>query len=389
MKSDSSDLMWNSYFLRSGDGAREFWKNHLSNGTRNVLYVIGLGFDPRMCDGLRMILSAKNRIELKCLVVEIDEGADSITGDLASNVSENRESLIKLMEGNAQIEFRQIDMWKGNGLGKRRVGQKNATELFRNLSEIENYSDIIVDISALPRGIYLPLISKLFYLIDQEESELTRRRVPNLHVIVSENVSMDNRIQSVGVDEKADYIIGSGRGGLDTEQSANIPRIWIPILGEGQGEQLERIYELISPDEICPVLPSPSENPRRGDNILLEYRELLFVKWMIEPRNMIYASENNPFEAYRRICEAVRHYDSALKPLGGCLIVVSANSSKLLSIGALLSTHEMRKKVSKSRIGLAHVDSQGYNFSTSKLGLPDTNKGNIFTIWLLGECYND
>lgn len=389
MMDGSASLLWDSYVLRKGDDARTFWKEHLSGSNRDILYVIGLGFDPRMCDGLEMILHSGTPNTLNCYLVEIDEGPDSSTRQLRNHISINNKKFNDLIKGRGKSTMKRIEMWTGGGLNKRRVGQRNAANLFKKYSEIESYTDIIVDISAMPRGIYLPMIGKLMYLIEQERLKFSNRPLLNLHIIVSENVKLDNKIQTVGVDDEADYLFGSGRGNLDTEGSAYKPRIWIPILGEGQKEQLERIHELIKPDEICPVLPSPSANPRRGDDLLLEYRELFFIQWMVEPRNILYASENNPFEAYRRICEVIRHYEDALDPLGGCIAVVSANSSKLLSIGALLSTYEMRKKISKNKIALAHVESQGYNLSTMKTGKLSANEKNIFSIWLIGDCYDD
>jgi hypothetical protein len=169
------------------------------------------------------------------------------------------------------------------------------------------------------------------------------------------------------------------------EATEGIPKVWIPILGEGQRNQLERIYILVNPDEICPVLPFPSLSPRRGDELLIEYRELLFDHWRIEPRNIIYSSEQNPFETYRQIQRAVLHYNQALESLGGCKAAVSAVSSKLLSLGAFLATYEL--KSTGISIGLAHIEAQGYEV----VGGDNTDsmpvEGELFTLCLAGECY--
>jgi len=42
------------------------------------------------------------------------------------------------------------------------------------------------------------------------------------------------------------------------------------------------LYFSYPPDEICPVLPFPALNPRRGDNLVLEYRDLLFDRLRID-----------------------------------------------------------------------------------------------------------
>jgi hypothetical protein len=167
---------------------------------------------------------------------------------------------------------------------------------------------------------------------------------------------------------------------------AGQPKIWIPILGERQETQLERIYNLIDvPDEICPVLPFPALDPRRGDNLVLEYRNLLFDRLRIEPRNFIYASEWNPFEVYRQIRRTILHYREVLGPLGGCRTVLSALSTKLLSVGALLVAYELKQ--AKVDVGIAHVGSQGYIMDDDPGAQGPQAPSELFGLWLAGECY--
>ena len=42
---------WQNYVLERGDGLTRFWREHLGKRERHVLFVLGLGFDPRMCLG--------------------------------------------------------------------------------------------------------------------------------------------------------------------------------------------------------------------------------------------------------------------------------------------------------------------------------------------------
>jgi hypothetical protein len=140
----------------------------------------------------------------------------------------------------------------------------------------------------------------------------------------------------------------------------------------------------VTPDEICPVLPSPAQDPRESDNIVLEYRDFLFDQLRVEPRNIIYASESNPFEVYRQIMRSVRHYKRALAPLSGCKAVVSAMSSKLSSLGALLAAYELHSSLGDRHVdvGVAHVEAQGYAIAQHD-GPPPT----LYNLWLAGECY--
>jgi hypothetical protein len=126
-------------------------------------------------------------------------------------------------------------------------------------------------------------------------------------------------------------------------------------------------------------------NPRRADGLVQSYRSLLFDELRVDPGNFIYASEANPFEAYRQIRLAIMHYAEALKPLGGCRSVVTSVSSKLLSIAALLAVYEL--KAGKYDVGIAQVESDGYRIvdeSVFEASIPQTTP---CALWLSGELY--
>jgi len=236
-------------------------------------------------------------------------------------------------------------------------------------------------ISAMPCVIYFSIISKLLFLFDQIYDPDGGKSPFNIHVVVAEDVGLDKRIREEGIDENASYLHGFSSA-LELQATAGIPKVWIPVLGEGKEAQLTRIYDHVKPDEICPVIPSPSLDPRRGDNLLIEYRELLFDQLRVEPRNIIYASENNPFETYRQISQTVTHYVEALQSLDGCKAVISSVSSKLLSIGALLASFELKKN--GYMVGISHVESQGYRMQPSD---PGTTHEELYSLWLSGEIY--
>ena len=157
----------------------------------------------------------------------------------------------------------------------------------------------------------------------------------------------------------------------------------MPILGEGKIGYFERIYDLVNPDEVAPILPFPCLRPRRTDDLFLEYRAHLIDRLMVEPRNILYVPEQNPFAVYRQVVAAVAHYSEALLPVGGCQVILSALSSKLISLGCLLAAYELKRM--KFTVGIAHVNSTGYTMTKS----PQTIKvPNLFEVWLTGDCYD-
>lgn len=119
----------------------------------------------------------------------------------------------------------------------------------------------------------------------------------------------------------------------------------------------------------------------------MEYRELLFDQLQLDKSNFIYASETNPFEVYRQLRRAILHYAEALQPLGGSNAVISANSSKLLSVGALLAAYEIKR--AGRDIAIAHVEAHGYtvrNFEEYELDRL-ANESRLHCLWLFGDCY--
>jgi hypothetical protein len=370
-------LRWRDYFLRDGDGFDEFWKAFLAERKRNLLFVLGHGFDARMCDGIERVLSLGGEGTRDVALIAFDEGAESPSQIYLAQRTANGERLEKLVQGRGTIGHRDIKMFSNDN---RRVGARSIAREFASSAEFRSYTDVVVDISALPRSLYMPLLAKLLALFDGEAKDVQKR---NLHVIVAHSPAIDGAIVEEGLEESASYLFGFAAAALESESTSGKPKIWIPVLGKRQPAQLERINQFVMPDEICPLLPSPAQDPREGDSIMIEYRELLFDQLRVEPRNIIYAAESNPFEVYRQLMRSILHYDRALKPLGGCKVALSAMSSKLASMGVLLAAYELGRRDPNVTVGVAHVESQGYRVESTGTASSTT----LFTMWLSGECY--
>lgn len=381
-------MRWETYLMKHGKEFLPFWEELLSERARNLLFVMGLGFDPRMCQGIEAILDAGGSGKRACWLIEYDEGYNSPSKDYKELVELNRKTLNELLCNKASLQSHRLQMWSNDG----QIGLGiQAHKLFKSLRDLSEFTDIVVDISAMPKGIYLSIIAKLLALIDVSYRDNLIRAVdiPNLHVIVAENIDLDRRIEQQGLDEKATYLYGFS-GNLGREGIPSVTNIWFPILGEGKVTQLRRIHDYLDrPSEICPVIPSPSVNPRRGDGLLLqEYRELFFDEFEVEPKNIIYASEQNPFEAYRQLYRTIVQYNVTLEILGGCQVFISPLSSKLLSIGSLLASYEITQRYRLTQkgcpVGIVHVESRGYQMLNPER---KDNGTELYTLWLAGECY--
>jgi hypothetical protein len=371
---------WDPYYLVSDARWDDFWQKHLASDKRRVLYLLGKGFDPRMGLSAGRIFARRGSSEIEFLLLEFDEGEESPSRRYEDQVARNYDAFVAATKGSKHT-VRSIQIWHTEGSRRRRIGGTQAVKIFQDPKQLLEASDIIVDISAIPRSIYYPLLGRILTAIDAarkgEDASL-----PNLFIVTAEDTQTDASIRHTDPDDQADYI-PYFTGGLDIESNEDLQTVWIPILGEGQDEKLRRIYDKSSPDEICPMVPFPSAGPRRGDQLLEEYRPLLFREWGTEPTNIIFGDERNPFQAYREIMTTVHHYQETLQPLGGCQFVLSAISSKLLSIAGFLAAYELRDL--GIRCGVVHVDSRGYEIIEPTEPSPPPK---LFALWISGEPYD-
>ncbi|MBV9122145.1 MAG: hypothetical protein JO112_02135 [Planctomycetes bacterium] len=362
---------WQHYVLLQGERLRAFWVDHLSQRERNLLFVLGRGFDPRMCMGLQLILEMGGSGQRDVLALDFREGPASPSLVYQDLVEANWTALQGLFQGRGQITTRPLEFWSVEG---RRASSQNARDLFMSSHCFAGYTDVVVDVSAMPRSVFFPLLARILNLLD------VARAVPvptaNLHVLVADNPPLDAAIQEEGIDQMAEFM-ASFMGGFDVE-ATQTPKVWIPLLGEHRTTQFDRIRDLVKPDEVCPVLPSPARNPRRGDNIVVEYQRVLFDELRLNPAEFLYASEQNPFEVYRQLRGAVVRYEEVFRLLGGCRVALSAMSSKLMSLGALLVAYELKQL--EYNVGVAHIECQGY---TMPAVVPTAE---LFGLWVAGEC---
>jgi hypothetical protein len=353
------------------------WKTLFAAQKRTIQYVLGHGFDERMCLGLEALASAGALEGGTITLLVFEEGPESASHAHADRRKANEERLAAVAtRARAKVVPKTLQLISPEG---RPIGGRNVARAFEAGRDVLPFTDVVVDISALPRGLYFPLIAKLLSIFDRAGSDSQR----NLHVMVAHSPDLDAATHDEGIEESARFLHGFSSAEFELEATDQQPRVWVPVLGRGQQIQLERIQTLARPDEICPVLPSPAANPREADELILEYREFLFDRLRVEPRNIIYASESNPFEVYRQITRSIRDYKRVLEPLHGCKAVVSAMSSKLSSLGALLASYELRANSDRVEVGVAHVEAQGYSLTVPDVVPPPV----LYDLWLAGECY--
>jgi hypothetical protein len=225
------------------------------------------------------------------------------------------------------------------------------------LQHIADFTDIVLDVSSLPRVAHLALLTGILGKLvpNKTDAQALYASGVNFHVVVAEDARLDGLIRSE--DPSADLIVIPGfASALYAESVQEWPLVWFPILGENRLAQFERVLaSSVIPDlaEICPVLPHPSRDPRRADQLLVEYRKPLFDSRQTPTSNILYVHESNPFEAYRQLLRAMKRYRDSLKVIGGCRLVVTPLGSKLVTLGAGLACFEMHSGGLDSGYGVA------------------------------------
>ena len=356
---------WYDYFLDSDFVS--FWNSRLGETTVRPLVIFGIGFDPRALRVIEALSQLRSKVTIGCLALEFQgRPAAGPAGQVTEEmVAANRTRLQALgnvkNEGTCVIAFQDAD-------GHSIAGHEVVRAIHANLQTVRAYSDVIVDISAMPTDVFFPLLN---YLV----RECDRLNVSNLHVAITEDPELDAAItgQEYGRADFFHTFRPRGPGSF----------VWLPLLGLNRREQLEKIHQQLGSGcvEICPVLPFPASKPRIGDDIVVAYRDLLFEAFEVAYENILYCDEGNPFDIYRKVVEVAQYYKTldALKELPPVTTVLSPLSSKTLSLGMLLAAIERQLPV-------CSVVPGSYVLPTT-LPLESRGAERILEVWLAGEPY--
>lgn len=357
-------MLWDHYVFRRGNGVHALWEQIHKDRPINLLYIAGRGFDVRAQAVMREYVGTLEANgytveDAKLLLVsfagyELDEDILDITEENAKELVNifSRLGLAETIVIGANAGDEESDLSATNAL---RIGVQKILQL------LEGRTDIVLDVSSLPRVAYLALLTSILNKLVPNRSLIENSPHPlfangvNFQVLVAEDAELDGHIRAE--DPSSDLVqIPGFSGGFHLESVKDWPMVWFPILGENRVNQLEKVLassEIPREAEICPVVPHPSKNPRRADNLLIEYQIPLFKSRPTPTSNIVYVHESNPFEAYRQLLSAMKRFQHSMKVLGNCRLVVTPLGSKLVTVGAGLACFEMRPESSNASYRVA------------------------------------
>jgi len=366
-------MRWDPYSLSCDAEFDDFWKRHLEQRRRRLLLILGKGFDVRALETCRRLHDLDANVSIWLLAFHNGQ-EDS---DLRRQRTERNVRGLAALFGADRIKEVDIDL---GGAFAAPVASVNTYNQLRAAGDPTEFDDVVVDISAMPRMVAMTSVAVLLKRLDNATVD---GECVNLHVTTAESVSADLNAGQGSLRDQVSFVRGFS-GELTAQTTKDLPHVWFPVLGENQRDRLDKIHQHLTPDEICPVVPFPSREPRRGDQIIYEHRDILFDVFQVEPRNILLACEYNPFEAYKQIFEAMDRYRRALGELGGCKAFVSPLSSKLLSIAVLLACYDHRYgdvPGKRLKVGIPYIETAVYDDPVQEPDAPFK----LYSMWICGE----
>jgi hypothetical protein len=384
--------LWDQYVYRRGTSVEELWEEMFLGREARVLYIAGAGFDTRVTAVLSTFLECVGTAGISFahakLALVYPKGYE-LGESLAEQTEQNEARLKELFAPLGDVV--PVNITLADLSPEFRVSH-SLQQISRDIgSLLQGYTDVILDVSSLPRIVYLSLITTILELLIPARgspSALAACKV-NFQVLVAEDAALDAQIRSEDPSEDLVIIPGYG-GGIKVEAMAEWPVVWFPILGEGKTSQADKVSalaEIPAEAEVCPVLPHPSRNPRRGDELLIEYRQQFFrARRPTSVSNVMFVHEAHPFEAYRQLRGAISRYAESLGLLGGCRILVTPLSSKLLTIATALACFEMRPAGDQSTYALGLPCATPTRYVVERAALLDATP-ELSSLLLTGTAY--
>lgn len=351
------------------DKVISFFTSHFDEQHRSCLIVAGAGFDPRSAELVTKLSSILGDRLTTSLIKEERPDPDST---LVKKAAENLENI----KAHCAISsVHSVDIFADDGAV---VGGRNVIQALSGI-DFSSFTDVIVDMSALSMGVSYPMISYIFQSLESISPDI------NLHLALMSNPELDSAIASEPND-KMSNIHGFAMSDLYGESDKAL--LWLPLLSEKKQQLHKIIYDSINPHDICPILPFPAEDPKKGDRIASRVFDLIQADWGgpmdndwgLDPRNFVYADERKPLDIYRTILRINAERKPVFETFGGSTVVLSPMGSKIPTLGALMAAIE-------GEFPVVYVESIAYNVDWTKINNIGPSQSRMSHIWLCGDAY--
>lgn len=354
-----SGLRWDPCVSHRDQIAREFIADYFAEGSRRTLLICGAGFDPRATETARLLHAAAGE---RLAAHFIREDRPRPEPDLLAAADANEASLRALI---ARNEVHHVAIFSDDE--KTVVAGRRIVDVFRR-SAVNDFSDVVVDLSALSTGVSFPLIRYLFDRAGKEPG------FPNVHVMVSTSTQVDDAVQTQLMD-RHQSVPGFGED-LGLADGARRPKLWLPQLAKRAMPALELIHRAFDFEEICPIVPFPAHGCRAVEELVEIFRGQITESWAVDDRDFLYAAEDDPLDLYRTILRVDMLRRATYDIEGGSLTVLSPLGTKAMALGALLAALERD-------LPIVYVEAQRYKMTHQVNG----EAYGLIHVWLTGQAY--
>lgn len=360
-----SPARWSSCVRHRGDDVGVFLRGYLGTADSTSLLVGGAGFDPRTKVFPEEIRAVQGERSSFLLIEEVRPNPDPRLQALADT---NRANLLE------SVPYELLRVRVVDNDGAVIAGRQAVEEVGRAFKAISTPPrDVFIDFSALSVGIAFTLVR---YFLDLQAAGAVR----NVHVLAASSPRVDLQIRRE--DSETATPIHGFEYHFGAEAERQKVRLWVPLLRPGMASLLTTINSAVSPHEVVPVLPFPSRDPRLGDKLLVEYRAMLENDWAVEPRDLLYASEDDPLDIYRLLLRVHDLRAEVFGELGGSKVVLSPTGSKRMAIGLMMAAIDREMPV-------VYLETLGYRGDASTLAEAPEGEVDLMHIWLAGDAYGN
>lgn len=352
--------MKRDYLWHSNDDADEFIREYFPE--RKILFIGSIGFDPRTFITYEKVKAINSDIK-PIFLQELRKGGSR----KLRNRAEDTEKGLKDRLG-FEPTIIKFPIFAADGAP---IGGVELIKAIQSIQNVGEYTDIIIDICAMSRGIFFPLVRYFREYIKQNAAGTS------LHIMVIDEPAVDYRYKPQYHDR------GSMMRGFTSNSrqiGKGIPvKLWLPQLMSSRSEVYDTLHGFLKPDDVCPVLPFPGIRPKMVDELVIEYKDHI-SKWETGLQNIVLAAESDPLDLY----ESVFRAHEARKKIfdDRQLTILSPLGSKVSTIGGLLAAMDLDLPV-------AYVETIGYYEENLSEDFPpeEVNKQNLVHVWVDGPIY--
>ena len=117
---------WDDYVLLKNDECETYFEKKINE---RMLFILGAGFDERMCEGIKKIGAVAKQMDV--WLIRFEEAPNSDSLKYSKRVDENLEGLYRLVNPD-KIHEKEIKMWNTSGENERPVSDPNSAKFINN-----------------------------------------------------------------------------------------------------------------------------------------------------------------------------------------------------------------------------------------------------------------